>query len=261
MLARHRVRACRPIIGPSGPTTCFTRVQSWQPIANREFAHAIRPTAPCKPALDLYGAMPSWAQRCIWPQLGQGIEPRFTRCLLGQRPGRLSGYRRHCIIRRHDRRLAGIKLDLFRPFALGFDPDHRGRGDPRAIGESRRRRGIIPVDDQEQSSKRASDEYKVLGHKHSPSLLPIAKFGFDWCRRIAATRKRRPSLNEPQMESSFTTGRARDTLLVTGSPESFRSGRGFVRRAPPALNRGPSHRPVQTRSLAASPRSCFRLSH
>jgi hypothetical protein len=240
MLPRHRVRAGLPIIGPSGPTTCLVR--SCQPIGDRDFGHAIRSIGPCKPALDLYGSMPSCAQPCIRAQLSQSLKARFSRCFLRRQRGWWSSNRRNFTSRRHDRRLAGIELNFLRPFALGFDPDRRRRDQLRAIGENRRRRGTIPADYQEQSSKRASDKHKIPGHGHSPSLLQIAKFGFAHDRNLIP-------------------GPARDTLLVRRFPGSFRSGHGFARRAPPALNRGPFHRLVQTRSLAASPRSCFRLSH
>jgi hypothetical protein len=92
------------------------------------------------------------------------------------------------------------------------------------------------------------------------------------CRHRRLSVSGRQALNPPVFasdgyrgEKSFGSCReprsSGDTLLVRDFPLSFRSGRGFVRRALPALNRGPSHRLVQTRALAASPRSCFRLSH
>ena len=176
MLPRHRVRAGLPIIGPSGPTTCLVR--SCQPIGDRDFGHAIRSIGPCKPALDLYGSMPSCAQPCIRAQLSQSLKARFSRCFLRRQRGWWSSNRRNFTSRRHDRRLAGIELNFLRPFALGFDPDRRRRDQLRAIGENRRRRGTIPADYQEQSSKHASDKHKIPGHRHSPSLLRISRFGF-----------------------------------------------------------------------------------
>jgi hypothetical protein len=178
VLPRHRVRAGLPIIGPSGPTTCFIRVQSCQPIGNRDFGDAIRSTDPRKPALDLYGSMPSCAEPCIRAQLSQSLENGFTGCFLRRQRSRRCSNRRDFASRRHDRRLAGIELNFFRPFALGFDPDRRRGDDLRAISKNRRRRGTVPADHQEQSSKRASDKHKILGHEHSPSLLQIAIFGF-----------------------------------------------------------------------------------
>jgi hypothetical protein len=178
MPARRRIRAGLPIIGPAGPTTCFTRVQSCQPIGNRDFGHTIRSTGPRKPALDLYGSMPSCAQPCIRVQLSQSLETGFTRCFLGRQRSRRCSKRQYFASRRHERRLAGIELNFFRPFALGFDPDDRARDDLRAISENRRGLGKTPADCQQQSSKRASDKHKILGHGHSPSLPPIAKFGF-----------------------------------------------------------------------------------
>jgi hypothetical protein len=166
------------MIGPSGPTTCFIRVRSSPPIANRDFGHAIRSTGPCKLALDLYGSMPSCAQPCIRAQLSQSLKTEFARCFLRGKRGRRCSNRRNFTGRRHDRRLAGIELNSFRPFAFGFDPDGRRRDDRWVILENRRRRGTIPADYQQQSSKRASDKHKILGHGHSPSLPPIARFGF-----------------------------------------------------------------------------------
>jgi hypothetical protein len=178
VLARHRARARLPMIGPSGPTTCLTRVQSCQPIGNRDFGHAIGSTGPCKPAPDLHGSMPSCAQPCIRAQLSQTLETGFTRRVLGRQRSRRCCNRRYFVSRRHDRRLAGIELNFFRPFALGLDPDRHRRDDLWAISENRRSFGTIPADEQEQSSKRASHKHKIPGHGHSPSLLRISRFGF-----------------------------------------------------------------------------------
>ena len=178
MPARPRMRACLPIIGPSGPTTCFTRVQSSQPIGNGNFGQASRSTGPCKPALDLYSLTLSCAQPRIRIQLSQSLETGFTRCFLRRQRNRRCSNRQYFAGRRHNRRLGGIELNLFRPFALGFDPDGRAHDDLRAISENRRGLGKTPADDQEQSRKRAADKHKILGHRHSPSLPPIARFGF-----------------------------------------------------------------------------------
>jgi hypothetical protein len=211
VLARRRVRACLPMIGRSGPTTCFTRVQCCQPTGNRDFGHAIRSTVPCEPALDLYGSMPSCAQPCIRVQLSQSLERGFTRCLLRRQRSRRCSNRQYFASRRHDRRLGGVELNLFRPFTRGFDPDDRARDELRAISENRRGLGKAPADDQEQSSERASDKHKIPGYGHSPSLPSIAKlvspmtaiWKDDSAQRIQATAlSSRPT--SPQMKFSFT---------------------------------------------------------
>jgi len=166
------------MIAPSELTTCFTRVGSCQPIGYRNFGPAVRSTGSSIPALDLYGSMLTCAQPCIRTQLRQSLKIRFARCFLERWRSRRCSSRRYFAGRRHDRRLAGIELNFFRPFAFGLDPNDRRRADLRAIGRNRRRHGTIPADDQEQSSKRASDKHKIPGHGHSPSLLQIASFGF-----------------------------------------------------------------------------------
>jgi hypothetical protein len=133
---------------------------------------------PRKSALGLCGRVPSCAQPCIQVQLSQRLETRFTRRAFMWPQGRRFSNRRNFNGRRHDRRLAGVELNFFVPFALGLDPDRHRRADLWAIGDNRRRRGPIPACDQEQSSKRASHNHKIPGHRHSPSLLRISRFGF-----------------------------------------------------------------------------------
>lgn len=101
-------------------------------------------------------------QDLAWP----GVHARLIRCLIGQARDQLLG-RRHLDAWCWDRQLTGIQDNLFRPFALGSDPDRRPVNDLRPIRKTLRVLRQRPAGYQQKKSKRASDNYKIFGNGHS----------------------------------------------------------------------------------------------
>jgi hypothetical protein len=69
-----------------------------------------------------------------------------------------------------ERRLIGIQNNLFRPLALGFDPDGDSFDNVRPTRATRREFRQNPPREKQKGSKCASNNHKIPGYGHSRSL-------------------------------------------------------------------------------------------